>query len=267
MTLKEAIEKNDINAVKQIISLNSTDINAKISGHNAIFYANKYENVDIINVLLSAGADSSELSNNILSQTELIRAINDNNLSLIEHLLKESNYSILYTRQALFAANRNRNMKIINLLLFYGADSSYLQSHILEQTELISNYSRTTFENFKMLIDKGKYNMTYLNQVYIWAARNNHYNLVKYLVQSVGVNINAIDEFRTTALIYASENGSEPIVKFLINKGADIDMKDCWEQRAVNYAWEKGHKDIAQLLISIEERTNVDDTYIDEEDD
>ena len=53
----------------------------------------------------------------------------------------------------------------------------------------------------------------------IWASRNGHLDVVKFLV-SVGSDIHAMD---SEAIIYTSSNGHLDVVKFLCSKGVNTD--------------------------------------------
>lgn len=64
-----------------------------------------------------------------------------------------------------------------------------------------------------------------------------------------GVNINARDKFRGTALIEASTSGFLEMVKVLINKGADVDAKNEGGWTALICAASKGHNEIVMFLL------------------
>ena len=63
-----------------------------------------------------------------------------------------------------------------------------------------------------------------------------------------GANIEATDDFQTPLHI-ACENGHLPIVQYLIEKGAKIDVFDGFQQTPLHYASENNHNSIAQYLI------------------
>ncbi|MCL6590462.1 MAG: ankyrin repeat domain-containing protein [Firmicutes bacterium] len=73
-------------------------------------------------------------------------------------------------------------------------------------------------------------------------------NMVKYLIEK-GANINEKNNAGQTALMYAAEDGHLEIVKFLMEKGADLDAKDVNNETAFMKATQRGHTEIVRLLI------------------
>lgn len=62
-----------------------------------------------------------------------------------------------------------------------------------------------------------------------------HLEIVKYLRER-GANIEARDDFGNTALIQASFKGRFEVVKYLIEKGANIDKKNTNGETALTLA-------------------------------
>jgi len=70
-----------------------------------------------------------------------------------------------------------------------------------------------------------------------WAAEGGHEAVVRLLLEK-GADIEAKDEFEETALIKAAEYGYEAIVRLLLEKGADIEAKDkCGRTALIRVAW------------------------------
>ena len=66
---------------------------------------------------------------------------------------------------------------------------------------------------------------TIINQ-FVTAAFNGDENTVRSLLLTSQVNINDKNKYGYTALMIAAGNNKESIVSLLIDKGADINMKD-----------------------------------------
>ena len=62
---------------------------------------------------------------------------------------------------------------------------------------------------------------------------------------------------RKTPLMYAITEKRTTMVKFLVEKGADISIKDNQEHKAIDYATANGLRDIIAILISDITETNI----------
>jgi hypothetical protein len=75
-----------------------------------------------------------------------------------------------------------------------------------------------------------------------WAARNGHFEIVKFLLEN-GANVNAMEDY---ALCSAAENGHFEIVKFLLENGANVNVLDDYSLR---WAARNGHFEIVKFLL------------------
>lgn len=80
------------------------------------------------------------------------------------------------------------------------------------------------------------------------AAHGGHTAIVKILLDSNVVDINAQDKTGYTALIYGAFYGHIDIVKALLDKKADTTLKDKDGDTALTYALIKGHSEIIKML-------------------
>jgi len=82
------------------------------------------------------------------------------------------------------------------------------------------------------------------------AAADGNIEAVKYHLAN-GINVDAVnDRPWKTPLSLATREGHKEIVKLLIAKGADVNVKDKREQTPLHAAAFGGHKEIAELLIA-----------------
>jgi ankyrin repeat protein len=74
-------------------------------------------------------------------------------------------------------------------------------------------------------------------------------NIVQYLLDSDDVNIK--DKNGKTALILTANalKENEKVLKMLLNRGADVNIADKMGKTALNYALDRRHYNIAQLLV------------------
>ena len=63
-----------------------------------------------------------------------------------------------------------------------------------------------------------------------------------------GADVNAKDQYGITALMEASRNGHDDIVKRLIDNGADVDARDNESWSALLRASLAGHAEIQEIL-------------------
>lgn len=101
------------------------------------------------------------------------------------------------------------------------------------------------------------------------AASNGDLEQVKTLIEKEGIDINAREteyEIGETALIGASTGGQLEVVKYLISKGADINIKDNDGVTALMMASAKGHLEVVKYLIDngadINAKASVDTTSL-----
>ena len=67
-----------------------------------------------------------------------------------------------------------------------------------------------------------------------------------------GANINAINHWKTTPLMYAYVYGHLEVIRFLLKHGANMNMINYWGQTAKDRALEYKHLDCVHLLESYE---------------
>ncbi|MGQ0561734.1 MAG: ankyrin repeat domain-containing protein [Gemmatimonadota bacterium] len=83
----------------------------------------------------------------------------------------------------------------------------------------------------------------------VLAAENGDTALIKFLLQR-GAQVNAADQSTITPLIAAARNGRTEAVKLLIAAGADQNARDNNGWSAARFALENGHAEVAALLAS-----------------
>ncbi|XP_074474905.1 histone-lysine N-methyltransferase EHMT1 isoform X2 [Sebastes fasciatus] len=82
------------------------------------------------------------------------------------------------------------------------------------------------------------------------AAKSGHYNIVEHLLTTGFININCQDDGGWTAMIWATEYKHADQVKLLLNKGADISIRDKEENICLHWAAFSGSVEIAELLLN-----------------
>jgi ankyrin repeat protein len=97
-----------------------------------------------------------------------------------------------------------------------------------------------------------------------WAVMLRDVNRVRASLDQ-GANVNAKDKYNSgyTALMSAAMNGLTDVAKVLLDKGADVNIKDNYGGTALEYAALYGYADIVKLLL--EKGANVNEKYSDGE--
>jgi len=92
-----------------------------------------------------------------------------------------------------------------------------------------------------------------------YAARRGHTDAVRFLINA-GANVNVRDNRGETALMYAAFSGHTDIARLLIQAGANVNATDTRGRTPLMAAALEGHTDIARLLIQAGANVNATDT-------
>lgn len=88
-----------------------------------------------------------------------------------------------------------------------------------------------------------------------YASRSGHLALVKVLVDEFGANIDAREKEDWTPVYYAANNGHTEIAEFLVERGADVTIRDNFNGRSpLEVAKYRQFQDIVSLLSAAERR-------------
>lgn len=197
-------------------------------------------------------------------------------------LLIEKKVSLLKTDDkgldALMHAIVGRNLKIVKLIVetaekmpvgtsFFAGLCSFSgkQSHknlldiILNRTDKFGESPLTLaswigdLEVFTYLVAKGA-DVHHRNANGIspfWTAcKFGHLDLVRFLLEQIGVDVDESDEDGITALTLAAYFGNPQIVSYLLDKGAEIDRVTLKKMSALMFAAQQGKQTALETLIS-----------------
>ena len=96
----------------------------------------------------------------------------------------------------------------------------------------------------KFYIGQGSRQMTSLK----WAAQDGYFEMVRFLVED-GADIHIRDENGWTALMWAAEGGHLEIVKFLVGRDAKVNARNNSDWTALMQAARGGHLDVVCFLV------------------
>ena len=97
-----------------------------------------------------------------------------------------------------------------------------------------------------------------------WAIQNGRAEIVKRLIEE-GTNVNETvhdgwcpsSSPQRTPLMVACDKGFTEIVSLLVDKGADVNVKDKWKRTALMFACQKGYIEIVSILLCKGADTNA----------
>ncbi len=252
--------KNDIAALMELIHA-VDDINAsdKSTDMNALSYAIENNNLDMVRILISAGALpnatnskgetplmflSHEASAKFLSElvrlgadakahddeghTVLMNAARSCSPEIVNDLIEAGANPDARDNEGntvLMAAAENEDEKVVQLLIKQRAPLDYKNND--GQSALMVAINAARGNNLKALIDAGatmSLTKEELNNALIVATRAGDLITTKIVLKG-GADANAKDD-DTTALMTAAENGNPEMLKLLIDAGADLDAVD-----------------------------------------
>ncbi|MBP5426647.1 MAG: ankyrin repeat domain-containing protein [Clostridiales bacterium] len=252
--IRYAIETCDKNLLEYVVDKNDED------GKTVLMHAVEMGNVEMARYLLQRDNDVSIKDKD--GKNVLMYALELKNLSVI-NLFK--NKVDMDGRNILYYAARSKDMlqrlkKIIdirrqdtngNTVLTYVAEQGidenipWLLSHGLsfKNDNNATKFAVKLWSDAKL--DRFIKNMD-VDKVLMYALEFGKKNRVKYMIDK-GANLNAIDEEGRTMLMYAAKAGNIEYVKKLI--GIYTNAKDKTGKTAVTYAMESFNFDIASYLI------------------
>ena len=93
------------------------------------------------------------------------------------------------------------------------------------------------------------------------AAKNGDTNMVELLLDKVAdINVKENNGARRNALIYATDRGYIDIVQLLLDKGADINVHDIYDATPLIIATENEDKEMVKLLLDKGANTNIQES-------
>jgi ankyrin repeat protein len=232
------------------------DVNAKDKdGITALMEASIMGHAKIVEFLLESGAELEATSNSEV--TALWLASGEGRIDVMKILLSKG-ADAANTRvdgiTALMTASVGGHAEAVKLLLENGADATIADGEGV--TPLMNAAENGTVAVVKLLTESTEDPVAYLNSVsntgftaLIVAAAHGHLPVMEYLLDA-GADVNVPHENGLTALMYAAAGGHVDAMKMLMDKGkADIHARHSNEGTAFMEAAMGGFLDAMQLLI------------------
>ncbi len=170
---------------------------------------------------------------------------------------KEDNFTGKTPLLAALHGNKANRYALAMHLVESGADihSSQSTTSALEESVIVlstdDGYTVSDGYQFFLYLIEHHVEMKICNlneNLLTYAAHYNNVNVVRYLIDNQYFGVNTLDPDGNTALIVASKNDNEIIVKELLNYGADTLMKNAEGKTAIDYAIENSNEAIIAIL-------------------
>ncbi|KAJ4447019.1 hypothetical protein ANN_09007 [Periplaneta americana] len=249
---KEAILKNNLDSVKNIIADKKADINGIIDGKTPIMHAIKTNALDVGEYLIYNGADIELVSDDV---TPLQKAVTWNRIQFAELLLKSNADANAKTNgvTALYIAADKDLYNMSKLLLDYGADpnifsGSFSALHIVRHAGIA-----------KLLVEKGadvnacsptRRNWTPLHQ----SAEKNHHEKAVFLITN-GAELDLTDDWEITPLTLTATTNNQKLAHFLLLHHSDPNKSNETLMTAVK----SGHLKLTKLLLEFNANVHTSD--------
>ncbi|MHC4542315.1 MAG: ankyrin repeat domain-containing protein [Planctomycetota bacterium] len=234
-SLFEAIRKGDVEQVRQLIA-EGADIDAKwgdtsttekedIADDTPLYYAVDANNMDLVKLLVEAGADV-----NAGSWPPLFGAVDKNNTAIAEYLIDHG-------------ANIN----------VYPLGGSLEGWGPLQETAVINN----SIEMAKLLIAKGGDINSVIYPALNSAIYEKRKDLSELLIQR-GADVNTIDKWGHSPLYFALVRYDDlDIMNILIANGAEVDIKHPGGETVLMSAATAGRTEAVKLLLEADANVNA----------
>jgi len=175
------------------------------------------------------------------SQINVSKVLNDPNAN-VNTRTSDGNTVLMY---AMVSADVNE----VKLLIKRGADVNAVNN--LGETALSGSAQRGNISITKLLLDNGAKVNVETHQwgitAFMLAVYHQHFDIAKLLLEH-GSNINHQSITGFTELMYSAEGNRIESTRFLIQEGADLDIKDHLGQTALSIADKEKNEKIIELL-------------------
>lgn len=229
-----AVEIGDMTLIKKLLNKGANINTVNLEGNSALTLALKNNRRDLAKFLIEKGINVNliELTrgheDEVFSKSAFIIAVEQNDTEMMELLLKKGakiSYQKGCDESPLMVASEKNNLDAVLFLIEKGANVNERVGEY--QTPLINAACYGAVDAIKILIEKGAdiEAKSDSKTALLWTLDLGLEKTALFLINK-GANVNIKDKDGFTALHYAAKSNLENIVKLLINKGLDINYKN-----------------------------------------
>jgi uncharacterized protein len=266
----DAAQKKDLSALRALVR-NKADVNApQPDGTTALHWAAMWNNDEAVTLLLRAGANAK--ARNRYGATPLSEAVTAGSAAIVGSLLNAGADAKTLTTEdgetVLMTAARAGNTDVVKLLLDRGADVNAREKY-KGQTALMWAAAERHPDVVKLLLDRGAdwkvrsfdretkipklsaaSSITPIPRggfpALAFAAREGDIESARVMLEK-GVDINYGDVDNTTALVVSMMNKQYTFAKFLIDRGADVNIAGSYGRTPLYAIIDMRNEDYAAL--------------------
>ncbi|XP_046342376.2 putative ankyrin repeat protein RF_0381 [Haliotis rufescens] len=243
----------NVKMVTDLLAKDSVDINSRgQNGGTALMWATWWHQSDVIDLLLSKGADASLTDND--GNNILHNACIGGHLEVVQYILKKNIVDInckgKHGMTPVMISLDVRHMLVFDFLVRREADLSHVDDNGNNILHLACLWGCKVIAKYilsKHIVDidsKGQSSRTPV----MMAAVSGHKEVFSLLV-SEGANLSSIDASGNNILHLGCLGGSESIVQHILSHNVvDINAMNHDGSKATNIATEQGHSSICELL-------------------
>ncbi|KAF5320086.1 hypothetical protein D9611_010316 [Ephemerocybe angulata] len=235
MGLGGAIKAKDSTMVQAMITRGASP-NAKVEGDiSAMRVACNHEDLNVIRILLEAGADPNIEDGN---RRDPYKIDTDNKDCL--RLLNQVENGSLDTVKALVQAARNGYGAAVKIVL------GFLEIKLGEKESFLGALSGTGIN-----VNAGNTDGIASPAAAVTKAQEFETVILKLLLAVPGIDVNAPGNYGRTSLSFAAEKGHKAVVKLLLAApGINVNAADTSGQTPLSFGAEKGHEAVVELLLA-----------------
>ncbi len=284
--LHYGVRNNDLAVVSELIPVMDNPDIPDGEGKSALLIAVEEDYRDVASYLVDSGADIYYESSDGIRPAELL--IEEKDLELIKAVIREENYPRSFDKPypllhraveqgqrdicEYFMGLNKKAMDIadvegrlpIDIALSYkrSYDHALIAKFLIDQGSKRSNlrefsYITDLFRNEDITMDLGE-GVTPLHM----AAMMGHEGLIKLMISRYSPDLDVKDSVGGTPLLFAVRGGHEAIVQILLDKGADVNQSDNYEQTPLHAAIGlNNYATMIDLLVSSGAHINQQDVH------
>ncbi|MFA5249985.1 MAG: ankyrin repeat domain-containing protein [Parachlamydiales bacterium] len=297
--LLQAIERENLEMVR--VLLETGQVNVNVIGSDIYFSSKRTplqaailkKNLDIVKLLLKNGADVNIPNSH--DYTPLHLAILLKNPEMVRVLLETGRVDVNVidcTGTPLHNAILSENLAIVKLLLKNGADVNFSGSDItplnsaiyMKNLPIVNALLKTGKVNFNLgqppeaaaavsgdleilqALLQNQVNIQNITKALFSAAYSGHNHIIEELLKIDGVNVNSISN-GSTALHLAVQAGKQETVRFLLERGADVNIPNSdprsylFRTTPLYLAVLQGNQTIVELLLKNGADVNIPNSH------
>lgn len=260
--LMHACSMDDLNVIEFLLNKDANINDKDKSGNTPFMRACERGNLNILEFLIKNGADINAKNEmgisalfNVCATMGIYTPI-EKRLSILEFLLNNGANINIQTNHGftpLAAAYHHDELKIAEFLIKNGADTTIQISG--DWDVLMFACSDNKHKMIQLFIDLDVIGNN--SNMLLWGTQYECESVVKFLLQKE-INVNMRGEHNDTALIYASKTGNAKIVKLLLShKDIDVDAVNDCGGTALMYACSNGDIKVVKSLLDSKASINI----------